>query len=96
MKVGIELICSNCGAHLEKDDKFCVNCGQSVFDNPKTKTEHNFNSQDRQCPKCHKVVNAIATILLKLAIIFNGLFANVIPLTRRNMPLERELDKYLK
>ena len=21
------------------------------------KTEHNFNSQDRQCPKCHKVVN---------------------------------------
>ena len=57
MKVGIELICSNCGAHLEKDDKFCVNCGQSVFDNPKTKTEHNFNSQDRQCPKCHKVVN---------------------------------------
>lgn len=57
MKVGIKLICSNCGAHLEKDDKFCVNCGQSVFDNPKTKTEHNFNSQDRQCPKCHKVVN---------------------------------------
>ncbi|MBM0824697.1 PrsW family glutamic-type intramembrane protease [Staphylococcus epidermidis] len=51
------MICSNCGAHLEKDDKFCVNCGQSVFDNPKTKTEHNFNSQDRQCPKCHKVVN---------------------------------------
>ena len=57
MKVGIKLICSNCGAHLEKDDKFCVNCGQSVFNNPKTKTEHNFNSQDRQCPKCHKVVN---------------------------------------
>ena len=28
-----------------------------MFDNPKTKTEHNFNSQDRQCPKCHKVVN---------------------------------------
>ncbi|MCG2438522.1 PrsW family intramembrane metalloprotease [Staphylococcus epidermidis] len=51
------MICSNCGAHLEKDDKFCVNCGQSVFDNPKTKTEHNFNSQVRQCPKCHKVVN---------------------------------------
>ncbi|TBW81976.1 zinc-ribbon domain-containing protein, partial [Staphylococcus hominis] len=24
------MICSNCGAHLEKDDKFCVNCGQSV------------------------------------------------------------------
>ena len=57
MKVGIELICSNCGAHLEKDDKFCVNCGQSVLDNPKTKTEHFFNSHERQCPKCHKVVN---------------------------------------
>ena len=57
MKVGIELICSNCGAHLEKDDKFCVNCGQSVLDNPKTKTEHFFSSQERQCPKCHKVVN---------------------------------------
>ena len=57
MKVGIELICSNCGAHLEKDDKFCINCGQSVLDNQKTKTEHFFSSQERQCPKCHKVVN---------------------------------------
>lgn len=54
---------------------------------------------------CHIVVNtkpnapvvkAIATILLKLAIMFNGLFAKVIPLTSLNIPLERESDKYLK
>lgn len=54
---------------------------------------------------CHIVVNtslnapvvkAMATMLLKLAIIFKGLFANVIPLTSLNIPLERELDKYLR
>ena len=51
---------------------------------------------------CHMVVNikpnapvvkAMATMLLKLAIIFNGLLANVIPLTNLNMPLDLELDK---
>ena len=42
------------------------------------------------------VVKAIATILLKLAIIFSGLFAKVIPLTSRIIPRLREFDKYLK
>ena len=57
MKVGIELICSNCGAHLEKDDKFCVNCGQSVFDNPKTKLNIILIVKIDNVQKCHKVVN---------------------------------------